>query len=194
MYDKIHYNKKEKAPTLKDTVNSPLSEPPPWHLLWCPINLALLTLASRKPTELQRVLAEGEQQRKRQFYDWGCVYLKVLQEVPFAFLAESEEVEGMGSRSWWLRRALETTASERGRELQGEPRRGPRAAGGPVKDEEPWFKARPLLVVVDFLCYKWSCRDGHGIYPGQGLLCGSHRKAWGCWGAWLTWWSRVHRH
>ena len=66
--------------------------------------------------------------------------------------------------------APKTTAYESQKELQGEPCRGPQAAGGLVKDEEPWFKVRPLLVAVAFLCYKWSCRDGHGIYPGQGLL------------------------
>ena len=50
--------------------------------------------------------------------------------------------------------ALETTAYESRKELQGEPCRGPRAAGGLVKDEEPRFKVRPLLVAVAFLCYK----------------------------------------
>lgn len=67
-------------------------------LLLSPINLALLTLASRKLTQLQRVFRDGEQRRKRQFCDRGCVYLTVLREALFSFSAESEAVEGMGSQ------------------------------------------------------------------------------------------------
>ena len=112
----------------------------------------------------------------------------------FLFPLRVRRLRGWAPRGWRLWTALETAAYESQGELQGEPRRGPWAAGGLGKDEEPWFKLRPLLVDVAFLCYKWSCKDGHGIYPGQGLLCGSQRKQWGCWGYWLTWWSRVHRH